>query len=140
MIKLLGYIWSLPNTLLGLLLCLVYWPTGARWVEGCLELRAHHKMIGDPSGQTWGCVIWYSPRTYPMDTLGKKSVRVHEQVHVHQSMVGGVFFLLAYAACFLFYWGLTGMGSWQDAYFKIPFEVSAYLKQAEWLKAQSRGN
>lgn len=136
MLKILGYAWSLPNALIGLLFCLGYWPTGVRWKDGCLEFRAHHAMIGRPAGQTWGWVIWYDARTWEMDTVYKESIRYHEHVHVRQGMIGGVFFMLAYAACFLYLWGKNGMKDWFAAYLEIPFEKTAYDKQYEYIRSQ----
>lgn len=137
-LKYLGYVWSLPNVLVGLLLSAGYWPKGARWVEGCLELKAHNTMIGAPAGQTWGWVIWYNERTWEMDTVYKRSIRHHEQVHVRQGAIGGVFFMLAYAACFLYYWARGGFKDWYAAYMDIPFEVTAYVEQSKYLSRNRR--
>ena len=132
--RILGYIWSLPNTLIGLLLAVAYWPTGFRVVDGCLELRASRAMIGRPAGQTWGCVIWYDKLTWGMESLGRRAIRHHEQVHVRQGMIGGVFFMLAYAAHFLYLWGRHGFG-WYSAYRAIYFERVAY--DAQWRYIQN---
>ena len=100
---LLGFLWSLPLTIVGLLLSLVYQPTTVHWSDGCLELVAGRhldgktRIWGRPAAQTFGIVIWYaSERDRQSERL-----RRHERVHTLQAFIGSVFFALAYGLHFL---------------------------------------
>ena len=85
MIRLLGYIWALPNTLVGLLVMLAYIPTSIRWSRGCLEVVPLW-IADDPGAQTWGWLVIYCHANARDDA----ALRVHERVHVKQAFIGGV--------------------------------------------------
>lgn len=124
-----GYLWAMPNTLLGLLFALMYLPRGCRWRNGVLEFTRTRWMVGDPWAQTWGWIVFYADDRADADI----PLRIHERVHVRQGMRGGVFFLLAYGLCFLWYYIRPPVGKagkrWFRAYMAIPFEKTAYRCQ-----------
>lgn len=92
----LGYVWSAPLTLVGLLWLLVYVPRSVRWSEGCLEVVPLW-ILGNPGAQTWGCIIFYAST----EDRDDKVLRVHERVHVVQSFWGGV---PIFASLWLLHW------------------------------------
>jgi hypothetical protein len=125
-LKALGYLWSLPNTLIGLLLALPYGGRMWRWHKGCIEIVTK-RMLGKPSAQTWGCVIFYQSSSH----RDSPALRVHERVHVVQSFKLGVFFLLAYAIHFGWLWLRNGR-DYHAAYRGIWAEKEAYRIQDEF--------
>ena len=91
----LGYLWALPNTLLGLALAAVY-ASGLRWVGGCIEASCAEVPGGQWVGaQTHGWLILMR-RDMMLDHL--KRLRVHEHVHVTHQMILGILFYPAYGA------------------------------------------
>lgn len=111
-LALLGALWTLPNTLIGLIGGLVAMPCGARprWSRRDLAVVFVHYPWGPGGAITFGNVILatgndldtacttYAHRAgwcrQPMMRLGD-----HERAHVLQYMVLGVFFLPLYLAC-----------------------------------------
>jgi hypothetical protein len=88
-IQLAGYIWALPNTLIGLALMLYYGSYGWRWHDGALWVQ-HKRIIPKwAAGQTWGWLV------YGEGFTGGRFER-HELAHVRQQLVLGPLFLLAY--------------------------------------------
>jgi hypothetical protein len=89
-------------------------------------------MIGNPDAQTWGWLVCYRNAEVWEDM----PLRAHERTHVVQGMRGGVFFLLAYASCFLYYYisppKTHYKPRWYKAYMAIPYEVTAYKVQAAY--------
>lgn len=130
-LRVLGYLWSLPLVLVGLLLALLYRPTSWRWSEGCLEaIVAGDRMIGKPGAQTHGWVIYYR------DELARQSARLrrHERVHVRDGLLGGVFYGLAYAFTFAWWFVFVpavplGWPRWKRAYYRNWFEQRARLAE-----------
>lgn len=115
-------IFTLPNALVALLLAVPYGVMAWRWSDGCLELVAKRRMIGDPAGQCLGGpVIWYRS-----EAAWNSPIRVHERVHVIQSAYClGVPFWVAYGAHFLV--GLIAHGGeWYPAYMDVWAERQAY--------------
>lgn len=132
-----GYVWSLPNSLIGLvLLATWYWPRSIAWRDGCLEVVTRRTLIGGPwvGAQTYGWVIFY--RDSNMQSRG--DLAVHERVHVAQAMVGGVFFLLAYGLHFLWLWAIGGV-QWKEAYYRVWAEVQAYRIDDEYGQGKRPG-
>lgn len=123
-----GYLWSLPHTLVGLLLCLVYRATDWRWSSGCIECLGGDRIFGKPGAQTHGCLIIYRDERARSDG----GLRVHERVHVVQGFVGGPFFILAYVGHFAWLYAAQGFGDWRPAYRKIWAEKTAYHIQDEF--------
>jgi hypothetical protein len=90
------YLWVLPASLVGLLLALPMWLTGARlrWVDGVLEIAAG----------AHGC--WYLPKRVAAITFGHVVLgrclqtlahwRRHEHAHVRQYERWGVLFFPLY--------------------------------------------
>lgn len=124
-LKLFAYCWSLPNTLIGLVLALVFLATGAkmRWVSPALEVH----------GGKLGRLVLRSPHCYSAITLGHiivgasatelDCVRAHEHVHVRQCERWGPFFIPAYLFSSL--WQLVrGRRIYRDN----VFEKEAYEK------------
>jgi hypothetical protein len=128
-----GYLWSLPHTLVGLVLALVYRAHDFRWSSGCLECTAgtlpdgRTRIWGRPGAQTHGWLIIYASeknRTH-------QTLRAHERVHVVQGFIGGPLFALAYVAFFLWFFAGQGFKDWHLAYMKNPFEIQAYDRQSQ---------
>src|SRR5262245_58380727 len=89
-VRLLGYLWSSPLTLLGLVVALLGGPKGVRWADGALEVEVAFILLGfgDTTGQTWGWLV-----------LAKKADAAtmrHERVHVGQALALGLLFIPAY--------------------------------------------
>lgn len=93
-LRVLGYLWAVPVTLVGLLLALLYLPRSVRWRDGALELLAYW-VLGPRGtvGVTFGWVIMYSFKSW-CDV--PRHVARHERVHVAQCLRFGPFMLLAY--------------------------------------------
>ena len=96
MLKLAGYIWNSPNTVLGLMLGLLN-PARPHRVDGTFEfylargiVRSVCKTLGI-SGITIGDCILYM-------VAPDKNIRVHERRHVAQFRLLGPFFLPVYFA------------------------------------------
>lgn len=122
-----GYLWSLPHTIIGLLLAtLVYRSHSWRWSDGCIECVAGTgkdgttRIFGRPWAQTHGCLIVYD--TVPHTNTAW--LRAHERTHVVQGFVGGPLFVVAYILCFLAL--LVYHGEYYPAYRNNPFEAHAY--------------
>ncbi len=124
------YLWTAPNTGLGLLLGLMSVLTGGklRRVGPCLEFSG-------------GCLNGLLPRmpagsgavavTLGHVILGINQpildiVRQHEWVHVRQYEVWGIFFLPAYLLASVWQWL-----NHRDPYRDNPFEVEAFNKEDE---------
>lgn len=123
-----GYLWSLPLTLIGFVLCLVYRAHSFKWHEGVLTCLAgklpdgRTRIWGRPGAQTHGWLVICADEGQRQ----RQDLRVHEYVHVKQAFVGGVLYGLAYGLLFLVIWTTKGFGPWHDAYRANPFEVQAY--------------
>ena len=121
LLKLILIIWTLPNTLLGLVVGFVGLLTGgkAQVREGCIEFyggiveRWLEKL--NVFGMTLGHTI------LGQTANGLRIVRKHEQAHVRQYERWGPLFLPAYLGCSAWLW-LKG----KDHYRLNPFEVEAY--------------
>jgi hypothetical protein len=121
----LGYVWALPNTLLGA--CFVV-PTllaggGVRFERGAMEIHGGfaswflRKLCRGACAMTLGHVI------LAQDRASLDRTRNHEHVHVGQYMRWGPFFLPAY--------GLSSFLCWRrglDPYLDNRFEKAAYAK------------
>jgi hypothetical protein len=126
LLRVLAWLWALPNTLIGLPLLAIAAATGGRaaLVDGVFEayggsirwVLARLPLGGrDDAAVTLGHVILGSSRE-ALDLL-----RAHERVHVAQYERWGPFFLPAYAVASL--WArLQGVDSYRDN----PFEREAY--------------
>jgi len=138
LLHLVGYLWSLPNTLIGLLLVPLYAPQSIEWCDGCLEVIAGERKDGStriffkPSGQTFGWIIFYATE----EKRQKASLRVHERVHVTQGFIGGPLFALTYLLCFAWSFTRNGFKDWYSAYMRNPFEIQAYRIQDEFEAGQ----
>ncbi len=108
----LGFAWTFPNTLVGLLLGLAGMPMGARpqWRERDLAVVFQRWPWGPGGAMTIGNVILHTGasldvacRTYAHRAgwSDESAVRLcdHERAHVYQYMVLGPLFLPAYLAC-----------------------------------------
>lgn len=113
-LRLLGYLWSLPHALFGLLLlCTVYFPRSIRWHRGVFEVvvrwhliprgmdRTGDGDIDDPEdfrtgGQTHA---WF---VFLRDEEQRKSLRLgnHERMHTVQEMIFGPLYPVIYGLDF----------------------------------------
>jgi hypothetical protein len=149
LLRILGYLWSLPHTLIGVLALLtVYFPKSIRWKNGALEVVVRWHLIprgldrtgdgdvDDPEdfrtgGQTHGIIIFLR------DEEAREGVRLgnHERVHVVQCMIfGGVLYPLMYGLSCGF--NLCRGQSMSDAYHNCIFEKRARAWQNDgvpWL-------
>ena len=126
---LLGYLWSLPNTLAGLLIAIAYRPTSIRWRRGRIECLSS-RIWWRPGAQTLGIVVYYSTERARDDA----GLVHHEWTHVVQALIGGPLFALAYGLCHCYLW--LRLGDFRAAYDRNPFEVQAYRHQAELLASR----
>lgn len=124
-LKVLAWIWTSPNTVLGLAFGCASLCFGSQVQrrQGCIEFYGgpaswflnHVPIGGRSSAMTLGHVILgLNP-----DVLDV--VRKHEQVHVRQYETWGPFFLPAYLGCSCWLWLKK-----RDPYLENPFEVEAY--------------
>jgi hypothetical protein len=105
----LGFVWALPMTLLGVLAGLLLVPFGARAAFEDLSLVFHHVPIGPGGALTLGNVILHTGETLERDALTYYcaahggtdcvSLAAHERAHVYQYLALGIFFLPLYFAC-----------------------------------------
>ena len=120
--RLLHYIWALPNTLLGLLFVPTVIITRGRMevVDGVLEihgglisffLRYCVPIRGGAYAMTLGHVV------LGRDSRSLSATRRHERAHVRQCEVWGPAFIPAYLAAGL--WGIVrGRGAYKGNYFE----------------------
>ena len=129
--RILYILWTLPNTLLGLVLAGASWLCGGRLrlVDGAIEvhgplprlLLTHATLVrGGVAALTLGHVV------LGQSELLLAQVRRHERVHVRQYEVLGPFFLPAYALASLVAWTRG-----KDAYRDNRFERAARLGSGE---------
>ncbi len=124
--KLLGYLWALPNTLLGLLLAPMAAAGRGRWqvVDGVLEASGPWiaKLLLLRSATGFGIeAITLGHVVLGRDPDCLDRCRAHEQVHVRQYARWGPLFLPAY--------GLSSLWQWargRDPYRDNRFEREAY--------------
>jgi hypothetical protein len=119
----LGYVLSLPHTIVGLLLTLiVYRPQAWRWSDGCIEAIGSTRIWGRPGAQAHGALIvyadWYQAQ--------RPDLRVHERVHVVQGFLLGPLFPILYGLEFVVRWIAGGCGDWKPAYYALSWERWAY--------------
>lgn len=118
-----GYLWALPNTLLGACFIVPALVSGGRvrFERGAMEIHGGfarwflRRLAGGASAMTLGHVI------LGQDRGALDWARDHEHVHVGQYMRWGPFFLPAY--------GLSSFLCWRrglDPYWDNWFEKSAY--------------
>ena len=131
LLRLLQYVWALPNTLIGLLLVVLALLTrgGAQVIDGVVEgygglvgwaLRRHPLIRGGVAAMTLGHVVVGIDR----DRLAR--TRIHERVHVAQYGRWGPFFLPAYGAS-----SLLCVVRKKDPYMDNVFEMEAYAVERE---------
>lgn len=136
-LRLLGYVWSLPQLLLlGLPLALIYRAHSWRWNDGCLEAIGGDRIWGRPGAQTHGWLIFYRDE----QQRRSKGLRVHERVHVLQAFVGGPLYTLSYGLHWLWLFAFPPRASgpvtrprWQRAYYGVWAERQAYRIQREYV-------
>ena len=102
-------LWALPMSILGMVLSLVFIPTGVRWSDGALEITVRW-LPGGFFGLTWGWVVMLGPGHHAATV-------VHEHVHVRQALEWGPLHPIAYAVASL---GalLTGGSAYRDNVFE----------------------
>jgi hypothetical protein len=120
-------LWAAPNSLLGLLLGLLWWLAGAsaQHVDGVLELTLPDAPASERPAR-WRlpfAAITLGHVVLAVDAREMARCRVHERVHVAQCERWGPLFLPAYLASSLWQW-LRG----RRAYWDNSFEVEARQK------------
>ncbi len=126
----LGYVISLPHTIIGLFMALIYRAHSFRWHDGCLEAiggtndSGDTRIWGSPSAQTHGWLIFYDSEAMRQYA----PIRTHERVHVVQGFIGGPLYVVAYLACHVWMWVATR--SFWSAYNENPFEKMAYRRMS----------
>lgn len=125
-LRLLKYLWTLPNTLLGLLFIPIALLSGGKvqWVQGVVEihgraiswlLQRRVFVIGGKQALTLGHVV------LGRDKTALTQLRDHEKVHVRQYECWGPFFIPVY-----FLASLLAFLQGGDAYRDNAFERAAY--------------
>lgn len=131
LLKILGLIWALPTTMVGLLYVLAYWSFDLCTYDG-IHGDALVWSIDDDRLPSWLALRW---RTSSGWTLGNivvlhadittdrgRMVLLHEQEHVRQCSVLGMFYPFAY----VFMWVMIRLVCPRsDAFYSHPFEVEA---------------
>jgi len=142
-IKIIGYalglVWSMPHTIVGLLLCFVYRTRQVRWSDGCLEFVSPHIWGVERGAQTHGIVIFHSTDLLRHDM----PLRIHERVHVLQGFIGGPFYPIAYGLSFAWHCVRSKADGvrprWYVAYLAIGFECQARRITDEWRDGKRPG-
>lgn len=127
-LRIIAYLWALPNTALGLLFLPLAYLTGGRCqvVRGVLEIHGgmvrwlltHATLLpGGASALTLGHVV------LGRDRASLDRSREHERVHVRQYERWGPLFLPAYLLSSLLLWARQ-----RDPYRDNPFEREAFAK------------
>lgn len=124
--QMIGYLWALPNTLIGVLLAVLYWP---RWIRvtraggvWAVEATARRRLLGGRwvAAQTHGWLIYYrdpSARSRPENVA-------HERAHVRQALRWGPVFWLLYVGHWAWLRGVRRLSA-GEAYRAIWAEVDA---------------
>lgn len=112
-----GYLWSLPITLIGILLMLPYGAHSFSIRNGLIQCVAK-RILFRPAAQTFGVVQFYASD----QDRARKDLRVHETGHTWQGFILGPFFILIYPAFFCWHFARQGFSDWKIAYSKNPFE------------------
>jgi hypothetical protein len=134
--RLLRYLWALPNTALGLLFSpLAFGRDGKlQIVEGVIEicspsigsvLRTVVPIAGGASAITFGHVV------LGRDSVCLAATRSHERVHVRQYELWGPLFIPAYLIA-----GLWALARGRGAYAGNHFELQALLEADKWRPAR----
>ncbi len=111
-LKLLGYIWAAPCTLVGFVLSLFMVPVGwPLWSRGTLVIRANRILPPMAVAQTWGWLVIYRPGA-------EVSAWRHEQAHVRQYMILGPLFFPAYGLASFVSW-MKGTGWYKGNWFEV---------------------
>ncbi len=144
-LNLLGFLWCLPNTILGLLLAIPYGARDFAWEDWCIKCTVK-RAIGNPGAQTWGVMVM-AVGDHNRIRIESKALATsrrlwrHERRHTRQAFVFGVLMLVAYSmewiARFLFKPGPTiekymetrhkgkGAKRWFRAYWRLSWERDA---------------
>lgn len=132
MLRLLSYLWALPNTLIGLVFCAIARVSGGEVavVDGVVEAHGgltRPMLRPNPFMRNGIAAITFGHTVIGADAFQLRRTRVHERVHVRQYATFGPFFLPLY---FL-------SSAWcvcrrVDPYRENVFEREAYRVEAEW--------
>ena len=125
-VRLAGYIWASPNTLLGLFGAIAAYCTGGhmRWVAGVLEVEGGitaRILAGIPFLPSGAAAVTLGHVVLAQSNVFSAMLRVHERVHVAQYEVWGPLFLPAYCASSLWVYATGG-----DPYHDNVFEREAF--------------
>jgi hypothetical protein len=133
MLRVLGYIWSSPITLLGLLVAVVGWSRFHGRELGCLVLEAKPGGILSwffrtfaVTAFTWGAVVIFTDENEQYNTWQLQRIMKHESRHLQQAMVLGPFMPIAYGI-----FSLVAMVRGKHPYRDNFLEVDAYLYERE---------
>lgn len=126
-LRVLGHLWMLPNTIVSALYLMVFgligWVRWAGWTPYALVLAVQpgnwiwKRMDGKWAGWASGAFI-----VVRQDCLKSMSTIAHEQAHVTQQMVFGIFQPLLYLLIMGTIWVLMRSKS---PYYDNPFEIDA---------------
>lgn len=121
------YVWALPPVIVGVVLALWGGWQRSTWTQGVWVVSVKKIAGGEwVAGQTWSWLVLVR------DTgeAPRKTLLVHEFVHVLHCLFLGVFFYLSYGIHFL--WHRMKGVPYQDAYRAIWTERIAYRQQDEF--------
>ena len=127
-LRVLGYLWSVPHSIVGLLLlATVYWPQSVRWSDGAIDVIVRWRLIPrgvegmEVGAQTHGALVFYADATAALSPR----LRNHERYHVAQGMLFGPLFPVLYGLSSLLYLWPGG----RPPYLGNHFEQHAYRNE-----------
>jgi len=152
------------HTLIGAFLIPIYGVEKIRWRAGAIEIVAKTKEVEirgrkqevtriwfRPGAQTWGLIIFFADER----NLKHEPLQVHERVHIIQTYLFGVLYLLTYGIAFGILFAIVKLkldwwerkkypnGEEDDdvwhAYRKIPWEIWAYAKEDKFERGELVG-
>lgn len=133
LVRVILYVWTSPNSLIGLSLGLIGLLTGGRVQvkEGCLEFFGGFVSGGLAClGRQGVAAMTLGHAILGQDIETLEIVRTHEQIHVRQYEKWGVLFIPVYLVCSICLW-FAG----KDCYRDNPFEQQAYRLEGSRVKA-----
>lgn len=127
--RMLGWLWALPITLLGLAYVFVFslfgWYSVVGLVDDSLVWQVNENKCPEQLRKLWSGWLGH---TVGNVVVLRESIEtnpttfVHEAQHVRQCMRMGIFQPIAYGLCLLFvYWGCPS----SNVYYDNPFEIDA---------------
>ena len=132
MVRVLAYLWALPNTLVGALVALLCLPSGTRMQLHTGVLEVHGGLVAwllrRLPGFSGALALSLGHVVLARSAQDQEECRVHEREHVRQYEIWGPFFLPAYALA-----SLAALLRGQSPYRDNLFERQAYQRERQHL-------